>query len=446
MEGRCEELQRALEEAREAEDFAVARAAKAEESRMSIGSHNKRRHSSVVVPPQFAQQAWEGRNVVSFDMNMIKVERKSFVWNFCAIKTTPRVVIKAKKGGTDSTSGALLTLDYIRLTGWTSLADVVLDASATLFSTNTSFPMFPSVSVLTLQAAEECEGVRLDDWRHGQPLSLPHTVNANAMTSATVVFTPPEEEEEHPSAPAFSVSTSGYSSSGVESGRFLDSPSASSASPSSSPGPSHDEDSQNEQQRPLRKSMSTSDADAVAEVLFLRDRLHKLQEHARALEAMVEGLERETERLRRQALDANVSDDDEGERLKPIVRASTTVVARVRPKSVQEEVANVEVVRLGKMCGKCLGPMDGVTPAALLNEAASQIGETFKSEVRNFWSHFLFGFWICMDLAHRHTHTCGTQIYIYRFLRPSCEMDFWNTSVCARVTSSMCVREVDSVS
>jgi hypothetical protein len=160
----------------------------------------------------------------------------------------------------------------------------------------------------------------------------------------------------------------------------------------------------------------------MAEMLLLRDRLHKLQEHSRALEAMVEGLEHETERLRRQAAaaasaeDTAGSDEDENSRLKLPSLVVTPAGARVRPKSVQEEVANVDIVRyshkfswntlvhrnlcvsvlylimftqlkeslsyrLGKLCRRCLGPMDEFTPAALLNEAASQIGETFKSEV-----------------------------------------------------------------
>jgi len=51
----------------------------------------------------------------------------------------------------------------------------------------------------------------------------------------------------------------------------------------------------------FQKSHSTSEVNAMTEVLFLRDRLHKLQEHSKALESMVQGLEKETERLRRQA-------------------------------------------------------------------------------------------------------------------------------------------------
>ncbi len=38
--------------------------------------------------------------------------------------------------------------------------------------------------------------------------------------------------------------------------------------------------------------------------------------------------------------------------------------------------------RFGKLCKRCLGPMENFTPGDLLEEAASQMGETFKSEVR----------------------------------------------------------------
>ena len=78
------------------------------------------------------------------------------------------------------------------------------------------------------------------------------------------------------------------------------------------------------------------------ELDFVRERLEALQERSRSLEAMVEGLEGENERLRRElflsarqrTIEVDVEEEEEDEDL-----------AALRPKSVQEEVANVDVVK-----------------------------------------------------------------------------------------------------
>eukprot|EP00095_Tigriopus_kingsejongensis_P003555 maker-scaffold1080_size63862-snap-gene-0.13 protein:Tk03555 transcript:maker-scaffold1080_size63862-snap-gene-0.13-mRNA-1 annotation:"cerebellar degeneration-related protein 2-like isoform x2" len=49
--------------------------------------------------------------------------------------------------------------------------------------------------------------------------------------------------------------------------------------------------------------------------------------------------------------------------------------------NVREEVDNVEVVRSGKMCGNCLGPMDEHPPGELLAQAAKQVAMTIQSEL-----------------------------------------------------------------
>lgn len=50
-------------------------------------------------------------------------------------------------------------------------------------------------------------------------------------------------------------------------------------------------------------------------------------------------------------------------------------------RSVQEEVSNVDVVRMGKLCRRCLGPMEEFAPGDLLSQAALQMSENLIAEL-----------------------------------------------------------------
>ncbi len=90
-------------------------------------------------------------------------------------------------------------------------------------------------------------------------------------------------------------------------------------------------------------------ADLKLELGFVRDKLDRLSEHSRSLEAMVEGLEQENERLRREVYLAarrnSIEEEEEEEEDGTSPPLSEELRTSQGPKSVQEEMESVNVVK-----------------------------------------------------------------------------------------------------
>ncbi len=90
-------------------------------------------------------------------------------------------------------------------------------------------------------------------------------------------------------------------------------------------------------------------AELKLELGFVRDKLDRLSEHSRSLEAMVEGLEQENERLRREVYLAarrnSIEEEEEEDEDGTSPPLSEELRTSQGPKSVQEEMESVNVVK-----------------------------------------------------------------------------------------------------
>ena len=153
------------------------------------------------------------------------------------------------------------------------------------------------------------------------------------------------------------TSTSGYSSSSIESYQLFAAEHATTNSSSSSA-------SMKSRHSPVIEEVEEEEEESIAAEEKLKALSSKYEETAdrcRRLESVVARVKMENA-----ALKSEPDSDD---------------LDSIMYQSVQEEVSNVDVVRAGKLCRRCMGPMEEYSPAALIGQAATQVGTVLRKEV-----------------------------------------------------------------